>query len=66
VWSLADGMDDGLFGAEDEAGTYLQNGGDGMTDWERCPEVERRAGKLSGAWTSAGTRVPESALFENL
>ena len=47
-------------------GTYLWNGGDGMTDWERCPAVERRPGKLSGAWTFAGTRVPVSALFENL
>ena len=31
-----------------------------MTDWERCPAVERRPGKLSGAWTFAGTRVPVS------
>ena len=37
-----------------------------MTDWEMCPGVERRPGKLSGAWTFAGTRVPVSALFENL
>ena len=48
------------------AGTYRWNGGDGMTDWERCPAVERRPGKLSGAWTFAGTRVPVSALLENL
>ena len=27
--------------------------------------MERRPGKLSGAWTFAGTRVPVSALFEN-
>ena len=37
-----------------------------MADWERCPAVERRAGKLSGAWTFAGMRVPVSGLFENL
>ena len=37
-----------------------------MTDWNTCPAVERRAGKLSGAWAFAGTRVPVSALFENL
>ena len=37
-----------------------------MTDWNPCPAVERRAGKLSGAWAFAGTRVPVSALFENL
>ena len=53
-------------GWENGGGTYLWNGGDGMTDWERCPAVERRPGKLSGAWTFAGTRVPVSALFENL
>lgn len=37
-----------------------------MTDWNTCPAVERRAGKLSGAWAFTGTRVPVSALFENL
>ena len=37
-----------------------------MTDWNTCPAVERCAGKLSGAWAFAGTRVPVSALFENL
>ena len=37
-----------------------------MTDWNMCPAVERRPGKLSGAWAFAGTRVPVSALFENL
>ena len=40
--------------------------GDRMTDWKTCPAVERRLGKLSGAWVFAGTRVPISALFENL
>ena len=37
-----------------------------MTNWETCPAVERRPGKLSGAWVFQGTRVPVSALFENL
>ena len=37
-----------------------------MTDWSTCPAVERRAGKLGGAWAFAGTRVPVSALCENL
>ena len=37
-----------------------------MTDWSTCPAVERRPGKLSGARAFAGTRVPVSALFENL
>ena len=37
-----------------------------MTNWETCPAVERRPEKLSGAWVFQGTRVPVSALFENL
>ena len=37
-----------------------------MTDWARSPAVERRPGKLSGAWTFAGIRVPVSALIEYL
>ena len=37
-----------------------------MTNWETCPAVERRPGKLSGVWAFKGTRVPISALFENL
>lgn len=37
-----------------------------MMDWGLCPAVERRPEKLSGAWVFQGTRVPVSALFENL
>jgi len=37
-----------------------------MTDWELCKAVERNTGKLGGAWVFQGTRVPVSALFENL
>ena len=37
-----------------------------MTDWAKCPAVESRPGKLAGAWVFRGTRVPVSALFENL
>ena len=37
-----------------------------MTNWKTCPAVERRPEKLSGAWVFQGTRVPVSALFENL
>ena len=37
-----------------------------MTSWEHCPAVEREKGKLSGAWVFRGTRVPVTALFENL
>ena len=37
-----------------------------MTNWEKCSVVERDPNKLSGAWVFRGTRVPVSALFENL
>jgi uncharacterized protein (DUF433 family) len=37
-----------------------------MLDWTSCPAVEREAGKVSGAWVFRGTRVPVTALFENL
>jgi uncharacterized protein (DUF433 family) len=37
-----------------------------MLDWTTCPAVERAAAKMSGAWVFRGTRVPVSALFENL
>jgi uncharacterized protein (DUF433 family) len=35
-------------------------------DWSQCPAVERIPGKVSGAWLFRGTRVPVSAIFENL
>ena len=37
-----------------------------MNDWSTCPAVERDSQKVSGAWVFRGTRVPVSALFENL
>jgi uncharacterized protein (DUF433 family) len=37
-----------------------------MLDWQTCPAVERDQEKLGGAWIFRGTRVPVSALFENL
>ena len=37
-----------------------------MTDWETCPAVESVPDRLSGAWVFTGTRLPVSALFENL
>jgi uncharacterized protein (DUF433 family) len=37
-----------------------------MLDWTTCQAVERDPAKLSGAWVFRGTRVPVSALFENL
>lgn len=35
-------------------------------DWSQCPVVESIPGKVSGAWLFRGTRVPVSAIFENL
>lgn len=37
-----------------------------MKQWETTNAVERDPGKVSGAWVFRGTRVPVSALFENL
>jgi uncharacterized protein (DUF433 family) len=37
-----------------------------MLDWNECAAVERVPGKVSGAWLFKDTRVPVSALFENL
>ena len=35
-------------------------------DWSRCPAVESVPGKLGGAWVFRNTRMPVSAVFENL
>jgi uncharacterized protein (DUF433 family) len=37
-----------------------------MIDWSSCTAVERDPNKVSGAWVFRRTRVPVSALFENL
>jgi uncharacterized protein (DUF433 family) len=37
-----------------------------MLDWSSCSAVERDPNRVSGAWTFRGTRVPVTALFENL
>ena len=37
-----------------------------MIDWSTCPAVEHDPRRVSGAWVFRGTRVPISALFENL
>jgi uncharacterized protein (DUF433 family) len=37
-----------------------------MIDWSSCPDVERAADRVSGAWLFRGTRVPVTALFENI
>jgi uncharacterized protein (DUF433 family) len=35
-------------------------------DWSQCPDVESVPGKMSGAWVLRCTRMPVSAIFENL
>jgi len=35
-------------------------------DWAQCSAVESIPGKMSGAWVLKGTRMPVSAIFENL
>lgn len=37
-----------------------------MLDWSTCPAVEQDPARVSGAWVFRGSRVPVSALFENL
>jgi uncharacterized protein (DUF433 family) len=37
-----------------------------MIDWTTCTAVERDSARVSGAWVFRGTRVPVTALFENL
>lgn len=35
-------------------------------DWSQCLAVESVPGRLSGAWVFKNTRMPVSAVFENL
>lgn len=37
-----------------------------VLDWSQCAAVESVPGKVSGAWVLKGTRMPVSAIFENL
>ena len=37
-----------------------------MLDWFSCSAVERDPQRVSGDWVFRGTRLPVSALFENL
>jgi len=37
-----------------------------VIDWSTCNAVERDPERVSGVWLFRGTRVPVSALFENL
>ncbi len=35
-------------------------------DWSQCPAVESVPGRLSGTWVFRDTRMPVSAVFENI
>ncbi len=35
-------------------------------NWSQCPAVESVPGQLSGAWVFRDTRMPVSAVFENI
>jgi uncharacterized protein (DUF433 family) len=35
-------------------------------DWSQCPAVESVPDRLSGAWVFRDTRMPVSAVFENI
>jgi uncharacterized protein (DUF433 family) len=37
-----------------------------MLDWSLCSAVEHDPQRLGGVWLFRGTRIPVSALFENL
>jgi len=37
-----------------------------MLDWSQCKVIESSPGKVSGAWVFQGTRVPVSAILNNL
>lgn len=37
-----------------------------MLDWTTCLAVERAPGRVSGAWVFRDTRIPVTALFENI
>jgi len=41
-------------------------GGASPIDWSQCSAVESVPGKVSGAWVFKDTRMPVSAVFENL
>ena len=37
-----------------------------MIDWSACTAVEKDSNRVSGAWVFRDTRVPVTALFDNL
>jgi len=37
-----------------------------MIDWSTCEFVDKDPDRVSGVWVFSGSRIPISALFENL
>lgn len=70
---VREGLQSGRFHDVDELLTKaldaLSNSATGRAgglDWSQCPAVESVPGKVSGAWVFKDTRMPVSAVFENL
>jgi uncharacterized protein (DUF433 family) len=47
-------------------GTMKEDTSVATLDWSQCPDVESVPDRLSGAWVLKDTRLPVSAIFENL
>ena len=63
---LADGLPEDLYDIDESVeDSAMEERGDNMTDWSKCPAVESVPGKVSGAWVFKDTRLPVSALFGN-
>jgi len=70
---VREGIQSGRFHDVDELLTKAldalsESSGDhvGVLDWSQCTAVESVPGRLSGAWVFRDTRMPVSAVFENL
>ena len=70
---VREGLQSGRFQNADElltkaldALSETSGGRIGALDWSQCPAVESVPGRLNGAWVFRDTRMPVSAIFENL
>lgn len=70
---VREGLQSGRFQNADElltkaldALSETSGGRMGALDWSQCPAVESVPGRLNGAWVFRDTRMPVSAVFENL
>lgn len=49
-----------------ESGPCDYRAGEDMNGWDKLAEIERDPARASGAWVFRDSRVPVTALFENL